>query len=47
VRQLASEIAVTLSEQTISQALYFEIGLFRIEQLAMLFSVQKVLTDFE
>jgi len=34
---------VALSEQNISLALYFENRLFRIEQLTMLFSAQKVL----
>jgi len=42
----ASEIVVALSEQNISEALYFENSLFRIEQLTMLFSAQKVLYWF-
>jgi len=46
VRQLASEIVVILSEQNISQTLYFENSLFRIEQLTMLFAAQKVLCWF-
>jgi len=37
---------VALSEQNISQALYFENNFFRIEQLTMLFSAQKVLSWF-
>jgi len=45
VQQLASEIVVALSEQNISQALYFENSLFKIEQSTM-FSVQKVLYWF-
>jgi len=42
-QQLASEIVVALSEQNISQALYFENSFVRIEQLTMLFSAQNVL----
>jgi len=37
------EIVVALSGQNISQTLYFENSLFRIEQLMMLFAVQEVL----
>jgi len=43
MRQLALEIVVALSEQNISQVLYFENSFFRIEQLMMLFFVQNVL----
>jgi len=46
VQQLASEIVVTLSEQNISQALYLENSLLRIDRLTMLFSAQKVLYWF-
>jgi len=35
--RVASEIVVALSEQKISQALYFKNSLLRIEQLKMLF----------
>jgi len=45
-RQVASEIVATLSEQTISQASYFENSLFRIKQLTMLFAAQEVLYWF-
>jgi len=37
---------IALSEQNISQALYFENGLFRIAQLMMLFAAQEVLYGF-
>jgi len=43
VRQLASKIVATLSEQKISQASYFEKSLFRIKQLTTLFAAQEVL----
>jgi len=38
---------VTLSEQNISQALYFKNSFFRIEQLTMWFSAKKVLYWFQ
>jgi len=37
------KIVAALSEQHISQALYFENSLFRIKQLTMLFVAQEVL----
>jgi len=46
VQQLASENVVALSEQNISQALYFENSFFQIEQLKMLFAAQGVLYIF-
>jgi len=41
--KLSSEIVVALSEQNISQVLYFKKCLFRIEQVTMLFAAQEVL----
>jgi len=46
VRQLASKIVATLSEQNLSQASYFENSLSRIKQLTMLFAAQEVLYWF-
>jgi len=46
VRHLTWENVVTLSEQNISQALYIENSLLRIEQLTMLFAAQGVLYLF-
>jgi len=45
-RQLASKIVATLSEQSVSQASYFENCLFRIKQLTTLFAAQEVLYWF-
>jgi len=45
-RQLASKTVAALSEENISQALYFENSLFRIKQLTTLFAAQEVLYWF-